>query len=70
MKEDIYLYFCVYGCVCACVVAGRGGESLKLIIRTTGAKVACCKEKKQSLEAKGKVTITGARWEVKQAKVK
>ncbi|XP_072229688.1 tudor and KH domain-containing protein [Leuresthes tenuis] len=49
-------------------IIGRGGESLKLIIRTTGAKVACCKEKTQSLEAKGKVTITGARWEVKQAK--
>lgn len=56
-------------CVCMCV-AGRGGESLKLITRTTGAKVACSKEKTQGPGAKGNVTITGTRQEVKQAKVR
>lgn len=51
----------------ACV--GRGGESLKVITRTTGAKVSCSKDKVQSPRAKGNVTITGTRQEVKQAKV-
>ncbi|XP_041819344.1 tudor and KH domain-containing protein isoform X1 [Chelmon rostratus] len=49
-------------------IIGRGGESLKLITRTTGAKVACSKEKTHSPSAKGTVTITGSRQEVKQAK--
>ncbi|KAM7382206.1 hypothetical protein PAMA_012868 [Pampus argenteus] len=49
-------------------IIGRGGESLKLITRTTGAKVACSKEKTQGPGAKGNVTITGTRQEVKQAK--
>ncbi|KAM9337023.1 tudor and KH domain-containing protein [Symphorus nematophorus] len=48
-------------------IIGRGGESLKLITRTTGAKVACSKEKTHGPRAKGKVTITGTRQEVKQA---
>lgn len=42
---------------------------MKLITRTTGAKVACSKEKVHGPEAKGNVTITGTREEVKQAKV-
>ncbi|XP_037610991.1 tudor and KH domain-containing protein isoform X1 [Sebastes umbrosus] len=49
-------------------IIGRGGESLKLITRTTGAKVACSKEKTQGPGAKGSVTITGTRQEVEQAK--
>ncbi|GLD63227.1 tudor and KH domain-containing protein [Lates japonicus] len=49
-------------------IIGRGGGSLKLITRTTGAKVACSKEKVHGPEAKGNVTITGTREEVKQAK--
>ncbi|XP_035523133.1 tudor and KH domain-containing protein isoform X3 [Morone saxatilis] len=49
-------------------IIGRGGESLKLITRTTGAKVACSKEKTHGPVAKGNVTITGTRQEVKQAK--
>ncbi|XP_035812677.1 tudor and KH domain-containing protein isoform X2 [Amphiprion ocellaris] len=49
-------------------IIGRGGESLKLITRTTGAKVACSKEKAYGPGAKGNVTIAGTRQEVKQAK--
>ncbi|XP_076616613.1 tudor and KH domain-containing protein isoform X1 [Chaetodon auriga] len=49
-------------------IIGRGGESLKLITRTTGAKVDCSKEKTHSPRAKGTVTVTGSRQEVKQAK--
>nr|XP_046234319.1 tudor and KH domain-containing protein isoform X1 [Scatophagus argus]XP_046234321.1 tudor and KH domain-containing protein isoform X1 [Scatophagus argus] len=49
-------------------IIGRGGESLKLITRTTGAKVSCSKEKTHGPGAKGSVTITGTRQEVKQAK--
>ncbi|TDG98418.1 hypothetical protein EPR50_G00218670 [Perca flavescens] len=49
-------------------IIGRGGESLKLITRTTGAKVACSKEKTLGPGAKGSVTITGTRQEVEQAK--
>uniref|UniRef100_A0A3B4B5V9 Tudor domain-containing protein n=1 Tax=Periophthalmus magnuspinnatus TaxID=409849 RepID=A0A3B4B5V9_9GOBI len=49
-------------------IIGRGGESLKLITRTTGAKVACSKERAQGPGAKGSVTITGSRQEVQQAK--
>ncbi|XP_034716957.1 tudor and KH domain-containing protein isoform X1 [Etheostoma cragini] len=49
-------------------IIGRGGESLKLITRTTGAKVNCSKEKTLGPGAKGSVTITGTRQEVEQAK--
>ncbi|KAM6898046.1 tudor and KH domain-containing protein isoform 1-T2 [Lycodopsis pacificus] len=49
-------------------IIGRGGESLKLITRTTGAKVACSKEKTHGPGARGNVTITGTRQEVEQAK--
>uniref|UniRef100_A0A3P9HZT6 Tudor and KH domain containing n=1 Tax=Oryzias latipes TaxID=8090 RepID=A0A3P9HZT6_ORYLA len=49
-------------------IIGRGGESLKLITRTTGAKVTCSKEKSPTPGAKGCVTITGTRQEVKHAK--
>ncbi|XP_035768323.1 tudor and KH domain-containing protein isoform X2 [Neolamprologus brichardi] len=45
----------------------RGGESLKQITRTTGAKVACSKEPAHGVRAKGMVTITGTRQEVKKA---
>ncbi|XP_070783062.1 tudor and KH domain-containing protein isoform X2 [Enoplosus armatus] len=49
-------------------IIGRGGESLKLITRNTGAKVACSKEKTHGPGGNGNVTITGTRQEVKQAK--
>ncbi|XP_038591942.1 tudor and KH domain-containing protein isoform X1 [Micropterus salmoides] len=49
-------------------IIGRGGESLKLITRNTGAKVDCSKDKTHSPGRKGNVTITGTRQEVKQAK--
>lgn len=49
-------------------IIGRGGESLKFITRTTGAKVSCSKKKIQVPGAKGSVTITGTKQEVEQAK--
>ncbi|XP_041829110.1 tudor and KH domain-containing protein isoform X1 [Melanotaenia boesemani] len=49
-------------------IIGRGGENVKLIARTTGAKVSCSKEKSQGPGATGRVVITGARQEVNQAK--
>ncbi|XP_019938440.2 tudor and KH domain-containing protein isoform X2 [Paralichthys olivaceus] len=49
-------------------IIGRGGESLKVITRTTGAKVACSKEKTHGPSTKGNITITGTKEEVKQAK--
>ncbi|XP_014013604.1 tudor and KH domain-containing protein isoform X2 [Salmo salar] len=48
-------------------IIGRGGESLKLITRTTGARVVCPRERGRGLE-KGKVSVTGTRLEVRQAK--
>uniref|UniRef100_A0A3Q1JU82 Tudor domain-containing protein n=1 Tax=Anabas testudineus TaxID=64144 RepID=A0A3Q1JU82_ANATE len=48
-------------------IIGRGGETMKLIIRATGAKVSCSKEKTHGPGAMGNVTITGTREEVKQA---
>lgn len=51
-------------------VAGRGGTGLKLITRTTGAKVSCFKDKGHGFVAQGNMTITGTRQEVKQAKVR
>ncbi|XP_053366920.1 tudor and KH domain-containing protein isoform X2 [Clarias gariepinus] len=49
-------------------IIGRGGESLKLISRTSGARVNCSRERGRSLEEKGKVTIMGTRQEVQRAK--
>uniref|UniRef100_A0A8C6T5S0 Tudor and KH domain containing n=1 Tax=Neogobius melanostomus TaxID=47308 RepID=A0A8C6T5S0_9GOBI len=49
-------------------IIGRGGESLKHITRTTGAKVVCSKERAQGPGAKGSVTITGSKQEVQHAK--
>ncbi|KAL0984077.1 hypothetical protein UPYG_G00136760 [Umbra pygmaea] len=49
-------------------IIGRGGESLKLITRTTGARVTCPRERGRGLEEKGTVSITGTRQEVRQAK--
>lgn len=49
--------------------AGRGGESLKLITRTAGAKVVCSKERSNDPGAKGNITVTGTKQEVKLAKV-
>ncbi|CAB1338148.1 unnamed protein product, partial [Coregonus sp. 'balchen'] len=49
-------------------IIGRGGESLKLITRTTGARIICPREIGRGLEEKGKVSITGMRMEVRQAK--
>ncbi|KAK0155698.1 Tudor and KH domain-containing protein [Merluccius polli] len=49
-------------------IIGRGGESLKLISQTTGARVVCPRERRQHPEAMGKVTITGTQQEVQQAK--
>lgn len=55
---------CIYVCV-----TGRGGECLKLITRSTGARIVCSRKKKHSPGEKGSVTITGSKQEVKQAKV-
>ncbi|XP_060796172.1 tudor and KH domain-containing protein isoform X2 [Neoarius graeffei] len=49
-------------------IIGRGGETLKLISRTSGARVNCPRERGRSLDEKGKVTITGTRQEVQRAK--
>ncbi|XP_017292537.2 tudor and KH domain-containing protein isoform X2 [Kryptolebias marmoratus] len=49
-------------------IIGRGGESLKLITRTTGARVAFSKENSQNPAVHGKVSISGTRQDVKQAK--
>ncbi|XP_056153157.1 tudor and KH domain-containing protein [Lampris incognitus] len=49
-------------------IIGRGGETVKLITRITGARVMCPKERAQGLEAKGNVTIIGTRQGVRQAK--
>ncbi|XP_027033305.1 tudor and KH domain-containing protein isoform X3 [Tachysurus fulvidraco] len=49
-------------------IIGRGGETLKLISRTSGARVNCSRERGRSLEEKGKVTIVGTRQEVQRAK--
>ncbi|KAG7239778.1 hypothetical protein INR49_028365 [Caranx melampygus] len=49
-------------------IIGRGGGTLKLITRTTGAKVVCSKEKAHGPGVKGNVTIAGTREEVKQAR--
>ncbi|XP_019901773.1 tudor and KH domain-containing protein isoform X1 [Esox lucius] len=49
-------------------IIGRGGETLKLITRTTGARVICPRERGRGLEEMGKVSITGTRQEVRQAK--
>ncbi|XP_017558869.1 tudor and KH domain-containing protein isoform X1 [Pygocentrus nattereri] len=49
-------------------IIGRGGETLKLINRTSGARVNCSRDRGRSLEEKGKVTIMGTRPEVQRAK--
>ncbi|XP_017339857.1 tudor and KH domain-containing protein isoform X1 [Ictalurus punctatus] len=49
-------------------VIGRGGETLKLISRTSGARVNCPRERGRGLEEKGKITIMGTRQEVLRAK--
>lgn len=49
-------------------IIGRGGESLKFITRTTGARVSCPRERGRGLEEKDMVSITGTCREVKQAK--
>ncbi|XP_068610640.1 tudor and KH domain-containing protein [Brachionichthys hirsutus] len=49
-------------------IIGRGGESIKLITRSTGATVTFSKEKTRGPGAKGNVTITGTRQEVERAK--
>lgn len=49
-------------------VIGRGGENVKLITRSTGARVVCSREKSQSPGGMGSMSITGSRQEVKQAK--
>ncbi|KAG7324946.1 hypothetical protein KOW79_011262 [Hemibagrus wyckioides] len=49
-------------------IIGRGGETLKFISRTSGARVNCSRERGRSLEEKGKVTIVGTRQEVQRAK--
>uniref|UniRef100_A0A8C8CD44 Tudor domain-containing protein n=1 Tax=Oncorhynchus tshawytscha TaxID=74940 RepID=A0A8C8CD44_ONCTS len=48
-------------------IIGRGGESLKLITRTTGARVLCPRERGRGLE-RGMVSVTGTRLEVRRAK--
>ncbi|XP_076855765.1 tudor and KH domain-containing protein isoform X2 [Brachyhypopomus gauderio] len=49
-------------------IIGRGGENLKLINRTSGARVNCPRERGCSPQEKGKITIQGTRQEVQRAK--
>ncbi|XP_030630155.1 tudor and KH domain-containing protein [Chanos chanos] len=49
-------------------IIGRGGETLKSINLTSGARVNCPKDRGRSLDDKGKVTIMGTRQEVQRAK--
>ncbi|XP_056874042.1 tudor and KH domain-containing protein isoform X1 [Takifugu flavidus] len=49
-------------------IIGRGGEGLKEMTRTTGAKVSCSKERMHIPGAMGTVTIKGTKQEVKKAK--
>ncbi|TRY56663.1 hypothetical protein DNTS_014138 [Danionella cerebrum] len=44
-------------------IIGRGGETLKYIIRMSGATVHCSKDRGRSLEDNGNVSITGTRKE-------
>ncbi|KAK1794092.1 hypothetical protein P4O66_010998, partial [Electrophorus voltai] len=46
----------------------RGAETLKLINRTSGARVTCPRDRGCSQQEKGKVTIMGTRQEVQRAK--
>lgn len=47
-------------------IIGRGGENVKMITRITGASVSCSSQ--EGPEAKGRVSISGTRSEVEQAK--
>ncbi|XP_048871019.1 tudor and KH domain-containing protein isoform X2 [Brienomyrus brachyistius] len=49
-------------------IIGRGGESLKLINRTSGARISCPKDRDGTLAEAGRVSITGIRREVYHAK--
>ncbi|XP_029953922.1 tudor and KH domain-containing protein-like isoform X2 [Salarias fasciatus] len=49
-------------------IIGRGGESLKTITRTTGTKVWCSRKRSGGPGAMERVTISGSRREVQQAK--
>uniref|UniRef100_A0A8C9QR87 Tudor and KH domain containing n=1 Tax=Scleropages formosus TaxID=113540 RepID=A0A8C9QR87_SCLFO len=49
-------------------IIGRGGENLKLINRTSGARVSCPRGKGNHLMEKGSIFITGTRREVQHAK--
>ncbi|XP_036386387.1 tudor and KH domain-containing protein isoform X2 [Megalops cyprinoides] len=49
-------------------IIGRGGESLKLICRTSGARVTCPRDRGRNLGEKGKVSIVGTRREVQNAR--
>ncbi|XP_023646938.1 tudor and KH domain-containing protein isoform X3 [Paramormyrops kingsleyae] len=49
-------------------IIGRGGESLKLINRTSGARISCPKDRDSTLAEKARVSITGIRREVHHAK--
>ncbi|XP_035389620.1 tudor and KH domain-containing protein isoform X2 [Electrophorus electricus] len=49
-------------------IIGRGAETLKLINRTSGARVTCPRDRGCSQQEKGKVTIMGTRQEVQRAK--
>ncbi|XP_057214124.1 tudor and KH domain-containing protein isoform X1 [Triplophysa rosa] len=49
-------------------IIGRGGDTVKFINRISGARVNCSRDRGQTLEEKGKITITGTRKEVQNAK--
>ncbi|XP_064179289.1 tudor and KH domain-containing protein isoform X1 [Anguilla rostrata] len=49
-------------------IIGRGGESLKLICRTSGARVTCPRDRGRNLGEKGKISIMGTRREVQNAR--
>ncbi|KAJ8246441.1 hypothetical protein GJAV_G00267830 [Gymnothorax javanicus] len=49
-------------------IIGRGGESLKSICRTSGARVTCPRDRGRNLGDKGKISIMGTRREVQKAR--
>ncbi|KAJ8399771.1 hypothetical protein AAFF_G00408760 [Aldrovandia affinis] len=49
-------------------IIGRGGESMKVICRCSGARVNCPRDRPHNLGETGKISITGARHEVQKAR--
>ncbi|KAG9350348.1 hypothetical protein JZ751_026702 [Albula glossodonta] len=49
-------------------IIGRGGDTLKLICRSSGARVTCPRDRSRNLGEKGKISIMGTRREVQSAR--